>query len=272
MGPRLTRRGFLALPFLSLMLPRLSLVRPVRALGETVERTVRAYDLNVGVLFNLLTYSVTGSVTVEVDRATGSYRVTVSGAGPGVVARSESAGIIRDGRFMPTSTRSSHTVRGRENWLKLTYDYDRGAVRYQVVSHTFLLGRRWGVDDVLRLPPGQHVDDLISAALNFANGSLDVDHDGAFRMTLVRRARSAHEKPDEVSPSGYHAEFATVRFHAAPDPTGRLTALVDLTGFSSWARPASPAHVVFGSDRYLESATSSLILGTTFTLHLAPPS
>jgi hypothetical protein len=64
-----------------------------------------------------------------------------------------------------------------------------------------------------------------------------------------------------------------VRFRAAPDAaTGRLTALVDLMGFSSWARPGRPARVVFGEDRYLESVTSSLILGTTFTLRLMPPS
>src|SRR5262249_60112716 len=119
MGPRLTRRGFLALPFLSLVLPR-------HALGGAVERTVKAYDLNVGVLFNLLTYTLTGSVTVEVDRAAGTYRVTMNGAGPGVVARTESTGIIREGRFMPTMTRSSHTVRGRENRLVPRYEYGSG--------------------------------------------------------------------------------------------------------------------------------------------------
>ena len=59
----------------------------------------------------------------------------------------------------------------------------------------------------------------------------------------------------------------SVRFRATPDTaTGRLAALVDLTGFSSWARAAHPARVAFGPDRRLESVTSSLILGTTFTL------
>jgi hypothetical protein len=174
---------------------------------------------------------------------------------------------------MPTETRSSHTVRGRENRLALSYDYERGVVSYHVVAHTLLLGRRWQVDDVVRLAPGQHVDDLISAVLNFAANALDVDSDGAFRITVVRRARSANEGPDDVSPTGYRAELATVRFHAATDAaTGRMTALVDLTGFSSWARPARPARVVFGADRYLESATSSLILGTTFALRLVPTS
>ena len=96
---------------------------------------------------------------------------------------------------------------------------------------------------------------------------------GAFRVTVVRRARPLNEGPDDVSPGGYRAELATARFRAAPDAaTGRLTAMIDLTGFSSWARPARPARVVFGEDRYLESVSSSLILGTTFNLHLLPTS
>ncbi len=266
MSPALSRRRFLALPLLGSVL-----LRP--APSHATERRVRAYEANIGVLFNLLTFTLSGSVAEEIDRAGGRYRVTMSGKGPGVTARTESAGLIREGRFMPTETRTSHTVRGRENRLALTYDYDHRLVEYHLVSYTLLLGRRRQVDDVVRLAPGQHVDDLISAELNFAANALDVDPDGAFRITVVRRARPVNEGPDDVSPSGYHAELAAMRFRAASDTaTGRLTALVDLTGFSSWARPTRPARVAFGPDRHLESVTSSLILGTTFTLHLAPAS
>jgi hypothetical protein len=262
MGSGLTRRGFLALPFGGLLLTR-------PAVAKVTERSVRRYEANIGILFNLLTYTLAGSVTLEIDRLAGTYRVAITGEGPGVTARTESTGIIRDRRFVPTHTESSHTVRGRENRLALSYDYERRVVSYHVVAYTFLLGRQWQLDDVVPLPPGQDVDDLISAVLNFAAGTLAVDSTGAFRVTVVRRARSANEGPDDVSPSGYRAELVTVRFHAAPDvATGRLTALVDLTGFSSWARPAHPAHVVFGPDRYLESARSSLILGTSFRLRL----
>ena len=123
------------------------------------------------------------------------------------------------------------------------------------------------------LSPGQRVDDLVSAELNFAANTLDVEPDGAYRLTVVRRARREDEGPDDVSPSGYHAELVTVRFRASPDAaTGRLTAAVDLTGFSSWARKTRPARVAFGPDRHLESVTSSLILGTTFALHLTSAS
>jgi hypothetical protein len=212
-------------------------------------------------------------VTVEIDRLAGRFRVVIKGSGPGATVRTESEGIIRDRRFMPIETRSTYTVRGRENRLRLGYDYDRRLVSYHVVAHTFLRGRRWYVDDVVRLPPGQHVDDLISAALNFASGTLDVDPDGASRVTVVRRARSAHEGLEDVAAAGYRAELTTVRIRPAPDAaSGRLTALVDLTGFSSWARPSRPAHVVFGADRFLESATSSLILGSTFELRLVSAS
>ena len=129
------------------------------------------------------------------------------------------------------------------------------------------------MDDLVWLGPEQRVDDVISAELNFATNTLEVDADGAVRITVVRRGRPVNEGPDDVSASGYRAELMTLRFRAAPDTaTGRLTTLVDLTGFSSWARSTDPARVAFGPDRRLESVTSSLILGTTFTLHLAPAS
>ena len=246
---------------------------PRAACGEAKARGVRAYDADIGVLFNLLTFTLSGTIVEEVDRAHGRYRVIVNGKGLGIAAGSESVGVIRDGRFMPTETRGFHVVRGRENRVTITYDYEHGLVEYHALSYTFLLGRRRQVDDVVRLSPGQHVDDLVSAEFNFAANTLDVEPDGAYRLTVVRRARPEDEGTDDISPSGYHAELATVRFRAAPDATtGRLTALVDLTGFSSWARKARPARVAFGADRHLESVTSSLILGTTFALRLTSAS
>jgi len=268
MGPLFSRRRLLQMAILAAFAPR---VGPVHA----AERTVKtyAYEANVGVLFNLLTYTLTGTVTADIDQANERYRVEMNGSGPGARARTESRGIIREGRFMPIETRSSHTVRGRDNRVTVTYDYSRRVADYHVRAYTFLMGRQWFVDDVVRLPEGQHIDDLISATLNFAAQKLDVDADGAFRVTVVRRARPQNEGTDDVSPGGYRAELATARFRAAPDAaSGRLTALLDLTGFSSWARPARPARIVFGEDRYLESVSTSLILGTTFNLQLQPTS
>ena len=61
-----------------------------------------------------------------------------------------------------------------------------------------------------------------------------------------------------------------LRFQTTPDgATGRLNALIDITGFSSWARRGQPARVTFGPDRHLESVHSKLMLGTTFKVSLA---
>jgi hypothetical protein len=263
MQPTWSRRQFLALPLLSLLSPR-------AVSGETKARAVRSYDADLGVLFNLLTFSLSGTIVEEIDRAGGRYRVTVDGKGLGITAGTESVGVIRDGRFMPTETRGFHVVRGRENRVTLNYDYEHGLVEYHSLGYTLMLGRRRQVDDAVRLSPGQHVDDLISAELNFAANTLDMEPDGSYRITVVRRARPDNEGPDDVSPDGYRAELVTVRFHASPEAgTGRLTAAVDVTGFSSWARAKQPARVAFGPDRHLASVTSSLILGSTFTLRLA---
>jgi len=264
-GPVVSRRQFLALPVLSL-----ALGRPAPA--EAAGRLDRTYQADVGVLFNLLTFALKGTIVEEIDRTAGRYQVAMTGQGVGVTARTEGAGIIQDGRFKPTALSSAFTVRGRENRTSLVYDYERGLIEYHSVSYTFFLGRRRHAEDVVRLSPGQHVDDLFSAELNFAADKLDRDPDGAHRITVVRRARPANEGPDDVSPSGsYRAELKTVRFHAAPDAaSGRLTARLDLTGFSSWARPAQPARIAFGPDRHLESVESSLMLGTTFTFRCAP--
>jgi len=268
MDSGISRRRLLQITLLGAFSPR-------PGVSHAAERTVRTFDYeaNIGALFNLLTYTLTGKVTLDIDQAGGRYRVEMNGSGAGATARTESTGIIRDGRFMPVETRSSHTVRGRDNLVAVTYDYTRGIVDYHVRAYTFLLGRLWHVDDAVRLPATQHVDDLISATLNFAAKKLDVEPDGAYRVTVVRRARPKNEGTDDVSPGGYRAELATARFRAAPDAsTGRLTALIDLTGFSSWARSARPARVVFSQDRYLESVSTSLILGTTFNLQLQPTS
>src|SRR5262249_46045480 len=151
-GRLLSRRQLLRMACLSALIPRFGV-------SEAAERTLKAYDYeaNVGVLFNLLTYNLTGKVTVDIDQVTGRYRVEMNGSGPGATARTQSSGLIRDGRFMPLETRSSHTVRGRDSQVTVTYDYTRSVADYHVRAYTFLLGRPWYVDDVVRLPPGQQV-------------------------------------------------------------------------------------------------------------------
>jgi len=49
------------------------------------------------------------------------------------------------------------------------------------------------------------VDDLISAELNFAANALEAGPDGAFRLTVVRRARPDDEGAGRCFASGYRA-------------------------------------------------------------------
>jgi hypothetical protein len=246
------------------------IVAPSRAAADS--RSARSYAAEVGILSNLLTFTLRGTILEEVDLVARRYRVRMAGQGAGVATRTEGEGIIREGRFKPTQSTSVHTIRGRDHRTQLAYDYERGVVEYHSVSYTFLLGRRRHADDLLRLPVGQHVDDLFSAERNFAAGKLTMDSDGAYRTLVVRRARPENEGPDDVAKDGYRAELAPVRFHATPDASGRLTALIDITGFSSWARATHPARIAFGADRHIETIESSLILGTTFTVRFAPAS
>src|SRR5262249_4352673 len=86
----------------------------------------------------------------------------------------------------PPTRHSTSTIRGRPSTLDLHYDYDKGTVEYHSVGHTFFLGRRRQVDDVLKLPTDRPLDDLLSAELNFAAEKLDRDPDGTYRTYIVR--------------------------------------------------------------------------------------
>ena len=263
MEPRISRRQLLAALPLGLLFGR----GTAEALDDG--RAVLGYELDLSVVFGLFTLSLAGTVVREIDRRAGRYRVVMDGKGTGISTRTEATGLIRDGRFKPLETHSVHVFRGRQNTATTTYDYDRQRAEIHALSYTLLLGRPRHVDDVLTIPPGRHVDDLVSAELNFAANSLDRDTDGTYQTWVMRRARADNEGPDEVSPDGYRAELVPLRFRPSSDgPSGRLTALVDITRFSSWARPDQPARVTFAPDRQLESVQSSLILGTTLSVRV----
>lgn len=232
-------------------------------------RSAFAYQLDLSVLFSVLTLSLSGTAVQEIDRRGGKYRMVMEGKGTGLSTRTEATGIIRDGRFKPVETKAVHHFRNRQNTSTTTYDYTRQRAEIHAVTHTLLLGRRRQVDDVLAIPPGRQVDDLISAELNFADNTLDREPDGTYHTWVVRRARADNEGPDDVSPDGYRAELVPLRFRPSPDPaTGGLTAQVDITRFSSWARPDQPARVTFAPDRQLSSVQSVLLYGTTLNVRV----
>jgi len=259
----LSRRQLLA----ALPLGLLFGLRQAQALEDG--RSAFTYKLDLSVLFSFLTLSLSGTAVQEIDRRAGKYRLTMEGQGTGISTRTEASGIIRDGRFKPVETKAVHHFRNRENTSTTTYDYTQQRAEIHAVTHTLLLGRRRQVDDVLAIPPGRHVDDLISAELNFADDSLEREPDGTYHTWVIRRARAANEGPDDVSPDGYRAELVPLRFRASPDPaTGGLTAQIDITRFSSWARPDQPARVTFAPDRQLSSVQSVLMYGTTLTVRV----
>lgn len=258
----ITRRQLLALPLGLLLLPR-------PAAAEGLIRRNFSYRAEMGVLFDLLTFHVTGSVVEEIDHGVGRYRVVLMGEGTGITYRSESIGMIRSGRFLPMAAWGSGTVRGREHRSSTKYDHEHGTIEVHWFGHTLILGRVRQVDDVLKMPAGQSIDDLASAILNFAAGQLEADAQGYHRTVVVRRAKADNEGPDEVSASGYRAELVPLRFRAARDnATGRLSAAIDITRFSSWARANQPAHVTFDESRHLESVKSALMLGSSVSIRL----
>lgn len=217
-------------------------------------------------MYDLMRFRLAGTVRESVDRRAGRYEVTIQGQGEGVANQAESRGILRGGRWAPERTASWLNVRGRESWTEVTYAHDRGVIAYRARGETFLWRRLRVVDAELAVPPDLHVDDAVSASLNYAEGLWPGEPDGARRTYIVRRQRHADEGPDDVS-SRYRAELVPLELRVDVDPTtGREAGSFDLTPFSSWAREAAPARVVFGPTRRPATITSSMILGTSVTI------
>ena len=179
----------------------------------------------------------------------------------------QSHGVLRDGRWCPLRSTSWFQVVGRESRTELAYDWDARTAEYHFRGETFLLRRLRVADDVVTLPAAP-VDDAISAILNYAEGRWAPDAEGSLRTRVIRRRRPANEGPDDVDRI-YRAELLPVVLKIGPDPdTHKPTARLDMSGFSSWAREDRPARIVFGADRRPELIATSLILGTSVTIHL----
>jgi hypothetical protein len=204
----------------------------------------------------------------RVDPAAGRYTVRIEGQGAGIANRIESNGVLRGGRWAPVQGTAWFDVRGRESKVTTAYDYQKRTVEFHARSETFFLRRLRVVDDVVTLPDGQHVDDVVSALLNYAERRWPAEADGTFRTQVIRRHRGAREGPDDLEET-YHAELAPLVIRVETDPaTARAIGHFDLTRFSSWAREDRPARIVFGPDRRPETITTTLILGTSLTIKL----
>jgi hypothetical protein len=257
----ISRRRFLTLPLAFLLGPL------ARAAAEGQARK-GSYSAEVGLLYDTLTFRLEGTTYEWVDLAAGRYEVRLVGEGVGIANRIESTGRRHQGRWVPVRTVSRFDVRGRESRSEVVYDHDAGLISYHYRGETFFLRRVRAVDDTIAIPAGVHVDDVISAEMNFADGYWKPDGDGTYRTWVVRRRRKDNEGPDEVDPNA-RAEIAPFALNVVPDPTtGKPMALFDMSRFSSWARAGRPARIVFGSTRRPELISSSLILGTSLSIRL----
>lgn len=227
------------------------------------------YEVEISMVFDLLRYAVSGQIVEEIDPGAGRYRVLITGSGRGVSSHVEARGLIGPRRYRPLEIQSTHRLAGRESRLSVRYDHARGLADYHAVGHTLLKGRRRQVDDLVVLPPGRPIDDAVSASLNFAAGWLAPDADGVYELAVLRRVRPPDEGPDDVSAGSYRVEVAPARFRVEPDPaTGKLVALMGMTGWSPWARADHPARLVFTPARRLESVESRLMLGSAVRMRL----
>jgi len=256
--PLMGRRLFLTLP-LGLLL------KPLAQVGAEPLVHERAYAADVAVLYDMLTFQLKGTIREAIDRRTGDYHVVIAGQGDSIANRVESAGRLQGGRWTPLRSHSWFSVRGRLSRTDIDYDYARSSITYRARSETFFLRKLRTVDDVVAIPAGRHVDDVVSAILNYADRLWPAEN-GMLRTFVVRRNRAENEGPDDVS-AAYRAEIAPLEAKVISEPqNGKSSALFDLSPFSSWIRPARPARILFGTDRRPELITTTLILGSSVTI------
>lgn len=263
----LSRREFVtAAPLLPLVL-----LLPGPAGTEELLRYGEKYRVDARLFFGLFTFHLEGSIHEGIDRTAGRYRVVAAGQGPQISNRLESAGVIRGGRFVPTATYFFLNLWGRESRTAITYDHGRGLIDYNHLSHTFFLGRRREIHGVVHLHADQQVDDVVTAALNYAEGVLRRDRSGTLRIYMVWRTRRESEKAHDVKLAEYRAEVLPFVFRIVRDPIhGRGEAELDLSRFSPWAPRGRPARIAFGPDRLPESIQADLILGTSVRITFQP--
>ena len=226
------------------------------------------YALDIGLLYSMLSFHLEGAFEEHVDRAAGRYVVRSIGQGDRITSRFDSRGVLREGRWTPERANSYFEIYGRESRSDISYDQERRTVEYHARGETFLMRKLRVVDDVVAMPPGLHVDDAISALLNYQDGRWAPDVQGRLRTHVVRRRQSDNEGPDDVARS-YRAEFVPLELTLTADADSRKpAALLDLSRFSSWARTNKPARIVFDETRRPTLITGPMILGSSVAIRL----
>ena len=255
------RRDFLTLPLALLLVPL------ARAYAGTVAHSA-PYQVEVRLLYGVLTYRIEETLAESIDRPAGRYEVAMTGEGDGIANRIESSGALRQGRWAPLRSRSFFSVKGRESRADVTYDYTGRRIDYHFKGETFFLRRLRVVDDSIAMPEGLLIDDAISATLNYADQLWPPQTDGNLLTHIVRRKIASNEGPDDVQ-AQYRAELAPLTLKVAVDAeTRKPIARFDLTRFSSWAKQNQPALITFGADRRPEHMNLPMILGTSVQVSL----
>ena len=259
-----SRREFLTLPLALLLAPLLG-----RAACAATDARKAKYGADVSILYGVLTYRLEGTMAETVDRAAGQYDVTIAGEGDGIANRIESRGTLWQGRWAPLQTRAFFSVKGRESRSDITYDYTQRSIAYHFKGETFFLRRLRVADDVLVMPEGLYVDDTISAALNYTDQLWVPQSDGSYLTRVVRRKKAENEGADDVQ-QHYQAELIPFMLKVAVDAaTGKSTAHIDLTRFSSWAKQDQPGRITFGAGRRIENLSLPMMLGTSVQIRIA---
>lgn len=228
-----------------------------------------SFVARAALLYGVFRFEESGTIDETIDRSAGRYDVRISGRGQEMTTEIESTGVLRDGRWVPTRFTDRFVVYGRESRLDIGYEHERRLIQYRGRSETFLLRRIRTTDDAVPIPVGTHVDDVVSATLNYSEGRWVPEADGTFVTRVVRRQRIHGEGPDDAH-RRYRAEIVPFSLRIGTGSDGRASAELDLTRFSSWAREEEPARIVFGADRRPETITASLILGTSLTIRIQP--
>ena len=261
--PSLGRRTVLGMALAWALAPR-------RQAAAEAELRKGAFSARAALLFGAFRFEENGVIEEAIDRGAGRYEVRITARGQEMTTDIQSTGILRAGRWAPLRFTDRFVVYGRESRLEITYDHARRHILYQGRSETFLLRRLRMTDDTLAMPVGVHVDDVVSATLNYAEGRWPVESDGRLVTQVVRRQRTPGEQPDDAE-RRYRAELVPFELRVGPDAGGHATALLDMTRFSSWAREDEPARIVFGANRRPETITATLILGTSLAIRIGPP-
>jgi len=258
------RREFLTLPLAALLAPLFG-----RTASAAPDARNARYGADVSILYGMLTYRLEGTMSETVDRPGGRYEVTIVGEGDGIANRIESRGTLLEGRWAPLQTRSFFSVKGRESRSDITYDYARRSIAYRFKGETFFFRRLRVADDVLTIPKGLYVDDTISATLNYTDQLWAPQPDGTYLTRIVRRKKPENEGADDVQ-QHYKAELVPFTLKVARDAaTGKATAQIDLTRFSSWAKQDQPGRITFDAGRRLENMSLPMMLGTSVQIRIA---